>query len=58
MVMKYQPPNPKRFCAVRKWKDGGESTEEYFATREEAQKWIRKQRQPVGDEFQWMIGEW
>jgi hypothetical protein len=56
--MKYKPTQAKRFAAVKKYRDGGEAIEEYFATRQKAEDWIRQQKQPVGDEFIWMIGEW
>ena len=47
-----------KFIAVRKWKDGGETTAEYLETQEQALAWIRKQRAPRGDEFIWCVGEY
>ena len=47
-----------RFTAVKKWKCGGETTMEYFSTQAECLAWIAKQRQPVGDEFVWCVGEY
>jgi len=47
-----------KFVAVKKWKDGGESVMEYFKARAECEAWIQKQKQPVGDEFYWAIGEY
>jgi hypothetical protein len=46
------------FIAVKKWKDGSETTMEYFTTQAECLAWIAKQRQPVGDEFVWCVGEY
>jgi hypothetical protein len=56
--MKYEPKNVKRFAAVKKYRDGGECVEGYFETRNEAEEWIRRQKQPNKDEFVWMVGEW
>ena len=47
-----------RFCAVKKWKDGGESVMEYFNTKYEALEWIKTQKQPLHDEFVWCVGEY
>ena len=47
-----------KFLAIKKWKDGGEETMEYFATRAAAVAWIRDQTQPKGDEFVWCVGEY
>jgi hypothetical protein len=47
-----------RFLAITKWKDGGESTMEYFNTKNECLVWIKKQKQPKGDEFMWCVGEY
>ena len=47
-----------KFVAIKKYKDGGEASQEYFETQAEALAWIRKQRQPVRDEFVWCVGEY
>lgn len=47
-----------KFLAIKKWKDGGETTMEYFETLEECLAWIKKQPQPVGNEFVWYVGEY
>ena len=47
-----------RWVAVKKWKDGGETTMEYFDTKEECLAWIATQRKPHGDEFTWCVGEY
>lgn len=47
-----------KFLAVKKWKDGSESTIEYFKTQEKALNFIKKQKQPKGDEFVWYVGEY
>lgn len=56
--MKYQAEAAKFFAAVRLYRDGGENVAEYFATKAEAEAWIKQQKQPVGDEFRWMIANW
>lgn len=48
---------PMKFCAVRKWKDGGEQVVEFFSTQDKALEFILRQKQPVGDEFVWCVGE-
>jgi hypothetical protein len=45
-----------RFVAIKKWKDGGESVAEYFATRAECLEWISKQSKL--DSFEWIVGEY
>lgn len=47
-----------RFVAIKKWKDGGETTMEYLETCEDALAWIQKQDQPNGDEYKWYVGEY
>ena len=47
-----------KFIAVKKWKDGSETTMEYFGTCVEALAWIRTQKQPKSDEFEWCVGEY
>lgn len=47
-----------RFCAIKKWKDGGEQTIEYFDTCEAALAWIKKQPGPRREEFVWCVGEY
>ena len=47
-----------RFLAIKKWKDGGETTMEYFNSRVEADEWISRQKKPRSDEFVWYIGEY
>lgn len=51
-------PSPAlRFCAVKKWKDGGETVVEYFATKEEALAFIRSMCRTKSGEFTWCVGE-
>lgn len=47
-----------KFLAIRKWKDGGEQTMEYFNTRKECEKWINEQPWPKDDSWAWYIGEY
>lgn len=47
-----------RFLAIKKWKDGSETTMEYFKSQAEALRWIADQPQPTGDEYQWCVGEY
>ena len=47
-----------RFLAIKKWKDGGEQTIEYFETKEECLRWIQKQKQPKDDTWKWYVGEY
>jgi hypothetical protein len=47
-----------KFLAIKKYKDGGEATIEYFATRDECLRWISRQRQPKDDSWAWMVGEY
>ena len=47
-----------RFVAVMKWKDGGETIVEYFATQAECLDWIAKQPKPIADEYKWCVGEY
>ena len=51
------PPMPKRFVAVRKWKDGGEQVMEYFESQDDALEWIAKQHTSKND-FTWCVGEY
>lgn len=48
---------PKRFCAVRVYRDGGEAVVEYFATLLDAIAFI-EQNPPKCDEWSWSVGEW
>lgn len=48
---------PMKFIAVKKWKDGGETTMEWFETQEACLRWIQRQPQPKDDEFIWCVGE-
>jgi hypothetical protein len=47
-----------RFLAIKKYRDGGEQTIEYFKTREECLAWIQKQKQPTDDSWMWCVGEY
>jgi len=47
-----------KFLAIKKWKDGGETTEEYFPTKEDCISWIVKQKQPKDDSWSWYVGEY
>lgn len=47
-----------KFIAVKKYNDGCEATQEYFATKEECLSWIRKQPQPKDDSWDWYVGEY
>lgn len=44
-----------KYCAVKKWLNGGESVIEYFESQEDALRWIIKQKK--SDEFIWCVGE-
>jgi hypothetical protein len=46
-----------KFCAVKKWEDGGETVMDYFESRDECLQWIAKQPQPQGHEWWWCVGE-
>jgi hypothetical protein len=46
------------FLAIKKYKSGGEATIEYFTTRELCIAWIKKQKQPKDDSWQWCVGEY
>lgn len=43
---------------IKKWKDGGEATMEYFSSTRQALSWIEKQNPPKSDEFQWCVGSY
>ena len=47
-----------KFIAIKKWKDGGEATMEYFPSLEQALEWIHLQQKPHGDEVVWYVGEY
>ena len=55
IIMKYIFEDARKFVAIKKWRDGGETVIEYFRTREQASKWIQKQRNC--DDYVWCIGE-
>ena len=46
------------FVAVKKWRDGGETVVEYFATRPACLEWIDRQPQPKTDEWEWCVDEY
>ena len=48
----------KKILAIKKWKDGSETTMEYFDTVAEANEWIRRQKPPRTNKFSWCIGEY
>lgn len=46
----------KPYVAIKKYKDGGEASQEFFATQAECLAWIRKQPQPTDDSWAWYVG--
>ena len=47
-----------KYLAIKKWKDGSETTMEYFESMKAALVWIQAQPKPKGDEFVWCVGEY
>lgn len=47
-----------KFVAIKKYKSGGETVMEYFATQKECLNWILKQPQPKDDSWAWYVGEY
>lgn len=41
--MKYVIEDVRKFVAIKKWNDGGETVIEYFKIRQQASDWIQKQ---------------
>ncbi len=52
----YKTDDPPKFLAIRKYKDGGEATIEYFYTRVAAKQYIKKQK--ISEDYIWYIGEY
>jgi hypothetical protein len=50
----------KKFLAIKKYRDGGEQTIEYFKTRDSCLAWIAEQKQPRDpiDTWSWQVGEY
>ena len=48
----------KKYCIIKKWKDGGEAVWEYFDTEAEARAWVFLQPKPKDDKWSWQLREW